>query len=543
MANHRHPQGRLMANSMTRPIKLLAFALLAMISLPYSAMAADIPLLTWERGREHQVVIAEGDLNRDWQVTLEGNGQGVLRFIGSTKDSKGFVVHSLSIPDDLPVGSYSIVTVEDGQDRKVIAGVRIIEAISRTAASNLFDLTAIVIIFILLTTINSIIRARKYSFIPFQSTQVLPRITDPVFEDDRNFWTRLEAAPYRVRVNWLTSFKPSLLRFLLIREGEMTHRLSRNYYGISPLIGLIAGSIAGIQVNRDNGIAGTTTVLFLVLALLAVIDAFAGVAMTLGFWAVLLFSGNVTSLRDILIAISIGIAWVGPSLYASLLRELIARDFTKENLGRTYAARAIATLGSALIGALTFYFGQILLQSIIYTEAPDLKVNLVHLAVIASALVIRGIADDVLINRSSPQECRDESFFIARVTSPMTALLVASTILIFNYVWTRSLSKSFFVALIFSLPYLFSFIRFNKIEKLQFEKLPRNILIESALLAAITFIIFRQISISPLILEERVQLMLFIAGVAPVLHAFLSTIYASNEDKFSFEGNTEIIKP
>ena len=531
-----------MITSLKRSSKLLALALLAMIALPYSAIAADIPLLTWERGREHQVVIAEGDLNRDWLVTLEGNGQEVLRFVGSTKDSKGFVVHSVSIPDDFAFGSYSIVTLENGQDRKVIAGVRIIGAISRTAASNLFDLTSILIFFILFTTINSVIRARKYSFIPFQSTQVLPRITDPVLEDDRNFWTRLEVAPYRVRVNWLTSFKPSLLRFLLIREGEMTHRLSRSYYGISPLVGLIAGSIAGVQVNRDNGIAGTSTMLFLVLALLAVIDAFAGIAMTLGFWAVLLFSGNVTSLRDILIAISIGIAWVGPSIYASLLRDLIARDFTKENMGRSKSARAIAILGSALIGALAFYFGQILLQSIIYIEAPDLKVNLMHLGIISLALIIRGVADEILINRPSPQERRDESFFIARVSSPMTALLVAATILIFNYVWTRSLTKSFFVALIFSLPYLFSFIRFNKIAKLPIEKLPRNILLETALLAAITFVIFRQISISPLILEERVQLLLLIAGVAPALHAFLSTIYASNEDKFSFEANTEIIR-
>ena len=532
-----------MITSMNRSLKLVAFALLAMIALPYSAIAADIPLLTWERGRQHQVVIAEGDLNRDWQVTIEGNGQPALEFIGSTKDSKGFVVHSVSIPADFPLGSYSIVTLEDGQDRKVIAGIRIIGAVSRTAASDLLDLTAIVVIFIMLTTITSVIRARKYSFIPFQSTQVLPRITDPVFEDDRNFWTRLEAAPYRVRVNWLTSFKPSLLRFLLIREGEMTHRLSRNYYGISPLIGLIAGSIAGVQVNRDSGIAGTSTMLFLVLALLAVIDAFAGIAMTLGFWAVLLFSGNVTSLRDILIALSIGIAWVGPSLYAALLRESIARDFTKDNVTRSNLARAIAVLGSALIGALVFYFGQILLQSIIYIEAPNLKVNLMHLAIVAVALIVRGVADDLVINRPSSQERRDESFFIARVTSPMTALLVASAILIFNYAWTRSLTKSFFVALIFSLPYLFSFIRFNKIKTLPLEKFSRNLLLETALLAAITFIIFRQISISPLILEERVQLLLLIAGVAPALHALLSTIYASNEDKFSFEQNTEIIRP
>ena len=51
-------------------IKLIALTLLALLSIPYTAIAVDIPLLTWERGREQQVVIAEGDLNRDWSVTL-----------------------------------------------------------------------------------------------------------------------------------------------------------------------------------------------------------------------------------------------------------------------------------------------------------------------------------------------------------------------------------------------------------------------------------------------------------------------------------------
>lgn len=524
-------------------IKLIAFTLFALLAIPYAGVAADIPLLTWERGRQQQVVIAEGDLNRDWYVTLEGNGQEALEFTGSTKDSKGFVVHSIFIPVDFPLGSYSIVTLEDGQDRKVIAGVRIIGAISRTAASNLVDLTAIILIFVVLTTVISVIRARRYHFIPFTSTQILPRITDPVLNNISNFWTRLEAAPYRIRVNWLVSFQPSLLRFLLIREGELVHRLNKSYYGISPLIGLMAGAIAAIQVNRDSGIAGTTTILFLTLAIFAIIDAFAGIAMTLGFWAILLFTGNITSLRDILIALSIAITWIGPSLYASLLRESITRDFKEVSTARINLSRVIAASGAALIGSLVFYFGQILLESIIYVEAPELKVNLVHLVVIALALIARGIADDFVLRNPTRLETRDESFYIARVTSPITALFVAVSILLFTYTWTLSLSMAFFISIIFVLPYLFSFVRFNKIKILKIETFRRNILLETVILGAITFIIFRQISISPLILERRVELLLFLAGVAPALHALFSAIYSSNEEKFSFEQNSEIIRP
>jgi hypothetical protein len=75
------------------------------------------------------------------------------------------------------------------------------------------------------------------------------------------------------------------------------------------------------------------------------------------------------------------------------------------------------------------------------------------------------------------------------------------------------------------------------------DRLPRNILIESAVIAAITFVVFRQISMKPLLLDQRADLLLLLAGIAPVIHAIYSAIYSSNEDKFSFDENSEIIKP
>jgi hypothetical protein len=73
--------------------------------------------------------------------------------------------------------------------------------------------------------------------------------------------------------------------------------------------------------------------------------------------------------------------------------------------------------------------------------------------------------------------------------------------------------------------------------------MPRNILVESAIVSGIGFIVFRQISQKPLLLDQRADLLLLLAGVAPVLHSIYSAIYSSNEEKFSFEQNSEIIKP
>ncbi len=523
-----------------RSLKLTALLLISFILAPTAAIAADIPLLTWERGRQQQVIIAEGDLDRNWVTQLVGNGQEVT-FADSAKDAQGYVAHTITIPDDFPTGSYEIVTYENGGEGRVIAGVLVVEATTRTAASNLMDLAAIITIFVFLTAIASTIRARKYREIQFKSAQVLPRITDPIIDGDENFWDRLEAAPYRLRVNWLNSFKPSLLRFLLIREGELAHRLNKHFYGVSPLLGLIAGVIASIQVNKNEGIAATATTLFLAFAFVGIFDAFSGFAATLGFWAIQISTGNVTSLRDILIAISIGISWVGPSIFAAILSESIGRDFSLKSDSKRDPVYLLGSLGAAFIGGLVFFFGQLLLQSIVYIERPLLEVTYVDGAIVAGAIFARSIIESIVVERQQLVEVRDESFSMARVTSPMTSLLVMVVSFSFIYNWTQVFTNALIVSLIFAIPYLFSFVRFNAYEKLNVSKIQRNILLEAVVLAVICFILFKQISLTPVSLEKRVETLLLLAGIAPAIHAFLSAIYASSEDKFSFEQKTEII--
>ncbi len=524
-------------------LRFVAASLIALTFAPTIAQAADIPLLTWQRGREQQVVIAEGSLNRQWSVTLEGNGIPELSFQGSSKDARGYVVFSIAIPDDLAVGAYSVYAQEAGKEKTLIAGVNITLAQTRTAGSSLIDLTWIVLIFVVLTSIVSTIRARKYLYIPFASTQVLPRITDPIVDEEENFWDRLETAPYRMRITWLNAFKPSLLRFLFIREGELSHRLNKNLYGVTPFLGFIGGAAVAIQVEKNGGLALTATMLLLVIAVIGIFDAFAGIAVTLGFWSLQIFSGNVTSIRDILISLALGISWIGPSLFAALLRETIGRDFAPQNSRAGEPIRVAGIIGSSAIGALVFYFGQLLLQSIIYVERPQLEVTWTHALIIAVVLAVRGFADYVILSKTTDSGLRDESFFMARVTSPATSLFVGLVILSFTYIWTTSASKAFFVAILFTLPYIFSFIRFAKNDRIKVENISRNILLEAALLAVITFIIFRQISVSPLLLEKRVELLLLLVGLAPALHAVFSAIYSSNEEKFSFDENSEIMKP
>jgi hypothetical protein len=526
-----------------KKIKLIALALLALILTPTAAQAFDIPLLTWERGREQQVVLGGGAYTQSWTVTLEGNGVEALRFSSSAKNDAGYVVYSLNIPADLPLGPYSVVTIGEGSPRTVVAGINLIEAQTTTVASKLFDLTLILAIFVFLTGIVSTIRGRKYQYIPFRSAQVLPRLTDPIYDEEENFWDRLESAPYRVRVQSLISLRPSLVRFLLIREGELAHRLSKAFYGLSPFIGLAAGAIASVEVSRNTNLASTPMTIFIIVAAIGIFDAFAGVAATLGFWAVQLATGNISSFRDVLIALAIGIAWVGPSLFAALLRETINRDFKAPSIRGEDPIKFVGVIGSSIVGAAVFYLGQVLVNSVLYVEFQVRAVTWTHVLIVAGLLLVRGFADGLVLESKRPVETRDESFFVARVSSPLTALLVIAITFAFVYIWTESAVNSFFVSVLFALPYFFIFIRFNKISFIKTERLPRNILVESAVIAAVTFVAFRQISMQPLLIDQRANLLLLLAGIAPVIHAIYSAIYSSNEDKFSFDENSETIRP
>lgn len=526
-----------------RRAKLAIIAFIALLFAPTAAQAFDIPLITWERGREQQVVLGGGAYTANWKVTLEGNGVAALTFAASAPNTAGYVVYSLTIPNDFPSGAYSIVTIGDGSPRTVVAGINLIEAQSNTVVSSLFDLTLIVAIFVFLTAIVSTIRARKYLYIPFRSAQVLPRITDPIFDEEVNFWDRLESAPYRLRVQSLTALRPSLLRFLLIREGEVAHRVSKKLYGVNPILGFIAGAIVGVEVTRNDGIATTPMTIFIAVAALAIFDAYAGVTATLGFWAMMVFTGNLTSIRDALIALAVGLAWVGPSLFAALLRETINRDFSAPSIRGEDPIKFLGVIGSSLVGGGVFYLGQALVSSVIYTENISREITPIHILIVISLLIVRGLVDGVVLESEKSFDTRDESFFIARVSSPVTAIGVLATLFAFLYIWTESAGRALLIAALFSLPYFLIFIRFNKISFLKTERIRRSILLESTLISAVAFILFRQISQEPLLLDQRANLLLILAGIAPVIHAVYSAIYSSNEEKFSFEENPEIIKP
>lgn len=520
-----------MVSKFKRALALLA--LLFVIS-PSAASAVEIPLLTWERGQLQEVVLGGQAASENWKVELQGNGITGLEFKKSSLNKQGFAVYSLVIPEDIPLGGYSIVAIDNTQQFNVVAGVNLIGSTGYKITKQPLELAYVIAIFVFLTSIISALRARKYSKISFVSTQAGPEESVHFAAVGASFLKRVSSAPYRIRVRALDGLPNSLLRFLLLRDGELVHRLSHSLYSLLPIAGFLAGVVAVNETERAGGIGSAGLAIFIAVAVIGIFDAYSGFAAVLGFWLTELLIGNISSFRDILIMISVGISWLLPVLFASIMQTAIAKDFHDDVKGEpTFGFRLLGIIGASFAGGAVFYLGQKLANSVLVNFGEMRNVSALAITVVITTLIIRGILDETILNADTNQHLRDEShpeeITISRVSSPRMALAIFAISVGFSFIWTESAAKSLIIALIFTAPYLVLLVRFNEINSKLLGKSKRNILIESFLATGISFLIFNQISNLPLLSQEKAQWFLILAGIPGIVHAIYSAACDSSD--------------
>ena len=133
--------------------KVLTLIYLFLALSPAIAHSAEIPLLTWERGQIQEVVLGGQAAEEQWRVELQGNGITSILFQKSSISNDGFVVYSLEIPSNLPVGGYSVVAIDSTGDFNVVAGISLIEDQAYSITTQPLDLALIITIFVFLTGI------------------------------------------------------------------------------------------------------------------------------------------------------------------------------------------------------------------------------------------------------------------------------------------------------------------------------------------------------------------------------------------------------
>lgn len=520
-----------MVNKFKKSLVLIA---LFFFIAPTVASAAEIPLLTWERGILQEVVLGGQAAAKNWRVELQGNGITGLEFKKSSQSPQGFTVYSLVIPDDIPLGGYSIVAIDKASEFNIVAGVNLIDSGAYKITKRPLDLALIIAIFVFFVSVISALRARKYARISFVSTQAGPEESLHFNAIGVSFIKRISSAPYRIRVRALEGLPISILRFLLLRDGELVHRLSPNLYGALPIAGFLAGVIAVNETERAGGIGSAGLAIFIAVAMIGIFDAYSGFAAVLGFWLSELVIGNISSFRDILIMISVGISWMLPVIFSSILQTAIAKDFRDESKDEpTFGFKLIGIVGSSLAGGAIFYFGQKLTNSVLINFGDMRNVSFLAFAVIVAALVTRGILDETISSADTNQQLKVESHLeeitISRISSPQTALGIFAIVVGFSFIWTQSAANSLIIALIFTAPYLVLLVRFDEIDSKFLAKAKRNILIESTITTGVSFLIFSQISNLPLLSQEKAQWFLILAGIPGIIHSIYSAACDSSD--------------
>jgi len=512
------------------------FAVLA----PTVASAVDIPLLTWERGRVQEVVLGGGAVTNQWTVEMIGQNRPPLVFTPSKANTAGYIVYSLSLADNVPLGAYSIVTVGSGSPQTTVAGVNVIAMTIYSVTTVPRDLAFIIAMIAFLTAAISVLRARKYGHISFVNTQSVLNEHATDFDEDlseydiNNPKNRMGPASraFDLRSRAISSMPKSLFRFLILRDGELAHRLSPLLYSLMPVVGVIGAFVASVEVSKAGSLAKTGVAAFVAIALVGILDSFSGLVATLAFWVIQLFLGNVTSFRDLMVLVALGICWVAPSLFGTLFRDATGKDFTTQGSPQKTLIRYLGLLEAGVVGGALFYLGQKLITSLLASVTPTRHIALVDVIVVGLAVIAKGLADDFSDKSFKPAEsARRESIEVKRVSSPQTAFALFAIFFAFSYIWTQSSGKSLLFAILFSAPYFLLFIRFD-MERVSFmTAVPRNIFAESIVTAAVTLAVFLQVSGLPLLSSQKSGLFLLLAGIPGVIHAFYSAVCDSAERK------------
>ncbi len=276
--------------------KLFAGLLIVFTSLSMApANAQDIPVLSWEKGKEHNIVLGGNSLVKNWKIQLVSQNSAPLDFTQSKIDPKGYVVFSVQIPDSYPSGVYTVETTGLNVPKKIVAGVKVVDLSDYNLIQIPTKLILILLTLIFLISTLSIMRMQKYERIEYlraKPVETLPGIF--------NLFVKF-------RVGAVEELHKSLFKFQLIREGELLHKISPITWATLPIATIFLGAYIGLNGELILGVSLIPFALYALAAIIGVIDPFSGFTAALGFAFAQSITGNVTSVRSVMSLVAVGI--------------------------------------------------------------------------------------------------------------------------------------------------------------------------------------------------------------------------------------------
>lgn len=475
--------------------------------------AADIPVLTWEKGKEHNIVLGGNGIVKNWKIQLNSKDGSPLDFSMSRTDSRGFVVYSIRIPDGYPNGIYTVTTQGKGEESKVVAGVRIVEMSDFNVVQRPTKLFLLLTTLIILISTLSMLRMKKYEKIEYLRAKLAIGPSGPA------------GVLYKFRESSIEEIHRSIFKFQLIREGELLHKFSPFAWAVVPWISMAIGAWVGNTGDLEQGVKLTPVLIYTGVAVIGVLDPFSGFMAGVGFAIVHCATGNVSSVRGVMSLIALSVGWFAPGLISSLYAEAINKD--KYPLA---IKKFLPDLIASVLGGLVFFSAQLITNSFADHQGPISSSGYL-IPLFLSGVIFFRIQGEKWLNKDLHQTGENyqiRTLVLTRVISPRTVVVAALYFGASIYVWTESWIFAAEISAILVAPLALLMVRFENPVSSYMKKFDRHIFIEATIIATIAYSVFNYIYSLPLDVMQKGRMFIGYSAVLLLLHGIYSSVFDSS---------------
>jgi hypothetical protein len=500
---------------------LAVFFFLATFLFTPFAKAADIPLLTWEKGKSQSVVLGGGSIDNNWKVFLKSSNAELIELTPSISNQAGFIVYSLNVPRDISEGAYSVITKGDSSPETLVAAVEIVEMlryeITRVPGDLLFFLLSLALLFSALAALRSK-RFRVVTFLTSTGPKERFLAGEPVegFIEHVHKLNRFE----KLRINIYEQLPDSFFKFLLKSDSRGIHLEFPVLWSFLPGISIAVSSLFGYLTRNeiDLAITGLALVLLISLTFIGSLDIYSGILGAFAYIAVRLWLLPEFSISSIAFTIVTALVFFLPALissyFAALVKKAMVSGFYQVMNGLIFQ----------WVLPLAFLHSSFLIQrSLTGSTQSTLGVEALLAAAIFSGRQIEEfLSSSGLKWRKRVRMVEEFEITLGRLISPSFVFSIFSLCVVIFYSWTLNFVTAMTLALIVTSP-LFLLVVRPTWHGLRFlRKVKRNHLVEMTVVAALSIGAFMGVQHLPFVAGTSAIQIIFL-GLLPVfLHALIS---------------------
>jgi hypothetical protein len=500
---------------------LAAFLFLATFFFTPLAIAADIPLLTWEKGKSQSVVLGGGNIDNNWKVFLKSSDAKLIELTPSISNQAGFIVYSLNVPRDISEGAYSVITKGDSSPETLVAAIEIVEMqryeITRVPGDLLFFLLSLALWFSALAAL----RGKQFRVVTFlTSTGPKERFLagEPVegFIEHVHKLNRFE----KLRINIYEQLPDSFFKFLLKSDSRGIHLEFPILWSLLPGISIAVSSVLGYLTRNDLdlSVVGLALVLLISLSFIGSLDIYSGILGAFAFIAVRLWLLPDFSISSIALTIVTSLVFFLPALISSYFAALVTK---------TMVSGVYQTMNASIfqwLFPLVFLHSAFLIQrSITGSTQSTLGVEaLLAAAVFSGRQIETFLSNSGLKWRKRVRIVEEFEITLGRLMSPSFVFSIFTLLVVIFYSWTLTFSTAITLGLIVTSPLFLLVIR-PTWQGLRFlNKVKRNHLVEMLAVVALSIAAFMGVQYLPFVAGTSAIQIVFL-GLLPVfLHALIS---------------------